>query len=196
MTAAAVRAQVARDVRESRKLRVRLALASQRLEDFGPALVDLGNRFWALGAGGKETEIAALSKVVDVSTTLAGILRFELPGPGKNGGPALLIDIDVAHRRVEQLVVNTPGAGELWALSTSSVDVALRSRLYDRLPPAVARAVLAQAFPNGSAREQIEVELRSLEAAGSRAQVEETQVVDRLAEELFRMAGTVAGAVA
>ena len=33
--APAVRAQVERDVREARKLRVRMALASQRLEDFG-----------------------------------------------------------------------------------------------------------------------------------------------------------------
>ena len=44
--APAVRAQVERDVREARKLRVRLCLASQRLEDFGGALTELANRYW------------------------------------------------------------------------------------------------------------------------------------------------------
>ena len=51
--APAVRAQVERDVREARKLRVRLALASQRLDDFGGALAELANRYWILGAAAR-----------------------------------------------------------------------------------------------------------------------------------------------
>ena len=50
-SAVAVRAQVERDAREARKHGVRLCLASQRLDDFGEALVELANRIWVLGAG-------------------------------------------------------------------------------------------------------------------------------------------------
>ena len=57
----AVRAQVERDAREARKHGVRLCLTSQRLDDFGEALVELANRIWVLGAGGKAGEIEALS---------------------------------------------------------------------------------------------------------------------------------------
>ena len=89
--APAVRAQVERDVREARKLRVRLSLASQRLEDFGGALTELANRYWILGAGGKAREIEALSGIFALSETLQDAIRYRLPGPGKDGAPVLLI---------------------------------------------------------------------------------------------------------
>ena len=192
--APAVRAQVERDVREARKLRVRLCLASQRLEDFGGALTELANRYWILGAGGKAREIEALSGIFALSETLQDAIRYRLPGPGKDGAPALLIASD-ARGRFEQLVVNTPGPAELWALTTSPADVALRSRLQARLAPAkVARAVLARAFPTGTARARIDAELGRLAAAGIRAGATEEDVLDRLAEELVLAAETTQSA--
>ena len=191
--APAVRAQVERDVREARKLRVRLSLASQRLEDFGGALTELANRYWILGAGGKAREIEALSGIFALSETLQDAIRYRLPGPGKDGAPVLLIASD-ARGRFEQLVVNTPGPAELWALTTSPADVALRSRLQARLAPAVARAVLARAFPTGTARARIDAELGRLAAAGIRAGATEEDVLDRLAEELVPAAETTQSA--
>ena len=191
--APAVRAQVERDVREARKLRVRLSLASQRLEDFGGALTELANRYWILGAGGKAREIEALSGIFALSETLQDAIRYRLPGPGKDGAPALLIASD-ARGRFEQLVVNTPGPAELWALTTSPADVALRSRLQARLAPAKARAVLARAFPTGTARSRIDAELGRLAAAGIRAGATEEDVLDRLAEELVPAAETTQSA--
>lgn len=179
--AGAVRAQVERDVREARKLRVQLCLASQRLEDFGEALVDLANRYWVLGAGGKEREIETLSGLFSLSTTLQQAIRFDLTGPGAYGAPALLISSD-RQGRFEQVVVNAPGPIELWALTTSPGDVALRERLYERLSPGRARNVLARQFPSGSARERIERELRAGGGGGDHAS--ERVVLDRIAEQL------------
>ena len=181
--APAVRAQVERDVREARKLRVQLALSSQRLEDFGPSLVELANRYWLLGAGGKVREIETLSEVFALSDVLADAISYELTGPGPGGAPALLI----ASRRggrFEQLVYNVPGPVELWALTTSPRDVALRDRLYGRLPPAAARAVLARHFPSGTAGERIDAELRRHELRGGRNAASESDVLDLLAENL------------
>ena len=169
----AARAQVERDVREARKLRVRLCLASQRIEDFGEALVEFATRYWVLGAGGKRQEIEALSKVFDLNETAAEAVSFRLTGPGRDGAPALLVSADP---RAERIVVNTPGPVELWALTTSPRDAALRDRLYRRLPPAAARAALARRYPAGTARDAIDAELRRGDA--------ETAVLDRLANEL------------
>ena len=180
--APAVRAQVERDVREARKLRVRLALASQRIEDFGPALVELANRYWVLGAGGKTAEVEALGALFGMSETLKDAVRFGLPGPGRDGAPALLIASD-ARGRFEQIVVNTPGPVELWALTTAPADVALRSRLYRRMAPPAARLALARAFPRGTARARIEDERRRLEDGGAAAAAEE-DILDGIAEEL------------
>ncbi|MYE59170.1 MAG: type IV secretion protein IcmB, partial [Alphaproteobacteria bacterium] len=120
--APAVRAQVERDVREARKLRVRLVLASQRLEDFGGgALAELANRYWILGAGGKAREEETLAELFSLSETLSYAVRYRLTGPGRDGAPALLIAAGQGGR-FEQLLINTPGPVELWALTTSPPD--------------------------------------------------------------------------
>ena len=188
----AVRAQVERDAREARKQRIHLCLASQRLDDFGPALVELADRTWVLGAGGKAQEIEALSGTFELSDTLADAVRFRLTGPRKDGAPALMIASD-PRGRFEQIVVNTPGPVELWAFTTSPRDAALRDRLHARLPPADARAALARRFPSGTARQWIDSELRRLEAVGTRTS--ERDVLDRLADEIARTgeAGTDRG---
>ena len=108
--APAVRAQVERDVREARKLGVRLVLASQRIEDFGESLVELANRYWILGAGGEAGEMERLSATFGLSETVADAVRTRLTGPGRAGAPALLIASD-ARGRFEQLVLNAPGTG-------------------------------------------------------------------------------------
>ena len=181
--APAVRAQVERDVREARKLRVRLALASQRLDDFGGALAELANRYWILGAGGKAKEAEALAAMFSLTDTLTDAVRYRLTGPGRDGAPALLIAAGQGGR-FEQLVVNTPGPVELWALTTSPADVALRRRLYALLPPAPARAALARAFPEGTARPRIESELARLDVAHAGRAASEEAVLERLADEI------------
>ena len=71
---------------------------------------------------------------------------------------------------------------ELWALTTSPRDVALRERLYESLAPAQARHVLARHFPSGSARERIARELRA--AGGAGEGVSERAILDRMAAEM------------
>ncbi len=188
--ASAVRAQVERDAREARKHGVRLCLASQRHEDFGEALVELANRIWVLGAGGKASELEALSRLFALSGTVAHAVSYGLAGPGPQGAPALLIAAD-ARGRFEQLAVNAPGPVELWALTTSPRDVALRERVQARLAPADARAALARRFPAGTARTWIEAELRRLELEGARVAASERDLLDRLADELARDAGAL-----
>ena len=185
--APAVRAQVERDVREARKLRVRLALASQRLEDFGGALAELANRYWILGSGGKAKEAEALAATFSLTDTLSDVIRYRLTGPGRDGAPALLIASGQGGR-FEQLLVNTPGPVELWALTTSPADVALRRRLYALLPPAQARAALARAFPEGTARSRIERELARMDSPEAGRAASEEAVLDALAKDIARAA--------
>ncbi|MDE0051719.1 MAG: hypothetical protein OXO52_18170 [Rhodospirillales bacterium] len=188
--APAVRAQVERDAREARKHGVRLCLASQRHEDFGPALVELANRIWVLGAGGKAGELETLSSLFELSGTVADAVSYRLTGPGPAGAPALLIASD-ARGRFEQVVVNVPGPVELWALTTSPRDAALRERLHARLAPADARAALARRFPAGTARDWIEAELRRLELRGARVAASESDLLESLADELAQHRTTV-----
>lgn len=183
--AAAVRAQVERDVREARKAGVRLALSSQRLEDFGEALVDLATQYWILGAGGQAREVDAMAAVFGLPETLKQAVRFELTGPGPNGAPALLV-APGERGRLEQLVVNAPGPQELWALNTRPVDMALRRRMQARLGPAEARRILARTFPEGSAEARVEHALAELEARGARSRASVPEVLDAIADRLAK----------
>ena len=193
--ASAVQSQVERDAREARKHGVRLCLASQRLGDFADALVELANRVWVLGAGGKAGELEALSGVFALSGTVADAVAFRLTGPGPEGAPALLIATD-NRGRFEQVVINTPGPVELWALTTAPRDAALRERLLARLAPAEARATLARRFPTGSAGAWIEAELRRLELRGARSTASERDLLDRLADEIAHAAAAAPAAAA
>ena len=177
-------------MREARKLRVRLALASQRLRTFGGALAELANRYWILGSGGKAKEAEALAATFSLTDTLSDAIRYRLTGPGRDGAPALLIASRPGRALRAACGQHARGPVELWALTTSPADVALRRRLYALLPPAEARAALARAFPEGTARPRIERELARMDSPETGHAASEEAVLDRLADEVARAART------
>ncbi|WP_154072988.1 hypothetical protein, partial [Pseudomonas syringae group genomosp. 3] len=54
-----------------------------------------------------------------------------------------------------RILKNAMGPLELWALGSSPTDSALRRLLYDAVGGATARAILAKAFPQGTAEKLI-----------------------------------------
>ena len=86
----AVRAQVERDAREARKHGVRLCLASQRLEDFGEALVELSNRIWVLGRRGQGGRAGDALEAVRAERDGrgGGGVQAHRAGTGGGAGPA------------------------------------------------------------------------------------------------------------
>ena len=178
--AAGVQAQVDRDVREAGKQRVRVMVASQQHGDFG-SLVRHANGYWVLGAGGHVQEANLLAELFELGEAALEAVKHRLTGPGRTGAPALHISVDERGRQ-EQVLVNSPGPVELWALSTSPRDVALRGRVQDRLGAVAGRAALARVFPGGSAEERVEAEMK---AVGREAV--EAEVLDGLAEEVVRI---------
>jgi intracellular multiplication protein IcmB len=93
--------------------------------------------------------------------------------------------------KYEQMLVLTVGPVELWALSTTPEDVALRGRMYESLGIGEALRRLAAGFPAGTAAVEVR---RRKEARMKRdphadgAEVE-AGVVDGLADELWRGVG-------
>jgi intracellular multiplication protein IcmB len=59
-----------------------------------------------------------------------------------------------------QLLTSTISPVELWAFNTTTEDVSIRESLYKAIGPVNARKLLADAFPKGSATEEIEAELK------------------------------------
>ncbi len=183
----AVRSQIVRDVREGRKWGVQIVLASQLLEDFDDAMVDLATGVWILGSTVSEKAVDKAVGRFGLSETARGVIKGKLTGPRAGGAPCLLV-LSTNDGRYEQHLVNTLGPIELWALSTSAEDVVIRTRLYARLGAQRARQILAVNFPGGTARQEIR---RRVSMATEKGEVEGAatgKVIEDLVGELVEHA--------
>jgi len=81
---------------------------------------------------GDQRELEEIVTRFDLSDASAKIVRYRLTGPKKGGAPFLAI-LQAGDALYEQLLVNSLGPVELWALSTTPGDTSLRNRLYAKV---------------------------------------------------------------
>lgn len=180
-----VRSQLVRDVREGRKRGVQIALSSQLLDDFDQDMVDLATGVWVLGAAISDQAVDNIRERFGLSETARNVIRYKLTGPKAGGAPVLFV-LGTVEGRYEQFLYNTLGPIEIWALSTSSEDVAIRSRLYNKLGAHRARQMLAANFPSGSARAEIKRRIIALAEKGETRSSALSQVVEDIVMELVK----------
>lgn len=166
--------------REGRKFKLLLSLSSQLVNDFTPDLVELTTGIFILKSETPETT-SRLKEKFGLSEAAIQYLEQHCHGPNEDGANFLAI-LQTKKGRYTQGLVNTLGSIEAWALSTTTEDRVLRSALYEKMPPADARQLLAQRFPSGSALKEIE---RRRLALGLTAGTEEINVIHELALELL-----------
>lgn len=173
----ALRKQVGTDMREGRKWNVRVMLSSQILTDFDEDMIKVATSVYILKAG----TASAIDEVVGkfgLSEGARRILRDNLKGPRAYGAPFFGY-FQTKEGDYSQLFVNTIGPVLNWALTTTSEDMALRKRMYDSLPAADARTLLARVFPGGSCVDAVKAKEISMD-------VNETKSgVDLIAEDLL-----------
>ena len=178
-----VRAQAELDSREGRKHNIQLGFASQRLSDMGDALISQSTGRFVLRAG-DEREAEEVIERFNLTPASAAVVRHGLHGPGPKGAPFLAI-MQIDNSKYEQLLVNNLGPIELWALSTTPDDAALRNRLYEAVGFREALRRLAKVFPTGSAQKEVE-RRRSERLRGGEMEAHATQsVVEGLTAELI-----------
>jgi intracellular multiplication protein IcmB len=178
-----VLAQAERDVREGRKHNVQLGFTSQRPQDIHAGIASQATGVYILGAGDRGDR-DELIKRFDITEAGAKIVRHRLTGPRKDGAPFLAI-FRAESTHYEQFLVNSLGPVELWALSTTPADTALRNRIYDRVGFSEGLRRLSVVFPNGSASGEVERRTKALLKKGEAADQIEAGVVAELASELI-----------
>lgn len=183
-----VRKQAIVDIREGRKYGVHVTLLSQLLEDFDETMIKMVNNVIILSKGVSEMSLNEIKEKFNPSPDAVRQMNRWLTGPGKEGSSMLYIGQLKAETapRIEQVLRLTLGPIEIWAYSTTPEDVSLRKRLSDRVGFGNALRVLAKAYPNGSAKADIQKIL-----ADNSVPVEELEanqnlfdfIVDRLMKE-------------
>jgi intracellular multiplication protein IcmB len=182
----AVRGQIIRDVREGRKRGVQIVLASQLIDDFDSDMVDLATGVWILGTAISDRAVDAAQNTFGLSNTARHVIRHQLTGPRSSGAPALFV-LGTKEGRYEQHLINTLGPIELWALSTSAEDVAIRNRLYSRLGAGRGRQMLAASFPGGSARTEIKRRVFAKAEKGETQNAATGAVIEEIVNELVAL---------
>lgn len=181
--------QLLQDGREGRKFNIDLKVASQLIEDFPPSLIEVASSLIVCNTG-SERSIDYIDKMIGLNEHDKFVMRYHLNGPSSKGAPFWSFMKTKAHGNIRQELALTLGPVELWAFSTTAEDVALRTRLYDKLGPALARRVLAVRFPGGSVQNEIETRIARMEERGERYDQDEASdnIIDVLAEELIQQA--------
>lgn len=156
----AIRDQVVQDMREGRKWGVQIALISQSLDDFDDVMIEFATSIFIMDAG-PEQAIQKTAQTFGLSETAIHALRTRVHGP-REGGATFLAQFATKEGMNTQLLTNTLGPIELWALSTTAVDVNIRNKLYRKLGPREARRVLGNIFPSGSAAKLVENRLADM----------------------------------
>lgn len=168
--------------REQRKFGIRTVLCSQYLTDFPESILSSANSLYLMQC--RPQDIPLLKEHFDVPEVT--IRRFmQIPkGPAPDGsGTSLLAVFRTKPGRIAQILKNTAGAKELWALNSSPADTALRKKLYEVVDGPTARNVLAEAFPHGSASKYIELRQRN---AGEQ---DHSNITSQLSKELISKRG-------
>jgi intracellular multiplication protein IcmB len=177
-------AQAERDVREGRKHNVQIGFASQLLADFSDGILAQSTGRFVLRAG-DQREVDEIVKRFALSDASAKIVRYRLTGPKRSGAPFLALLTTDGGAAYEQLLINSLGPVELWALSTTPGDTSLRNRLYARVGFREGLRRLSKVFPDGSAIDEIERRTKGRLKKGDLQEKVESGVVDELANELI-----------
>jgi intracellular multiplication protein IcmB len=180
-----IRDQVVADVRVGRKAGVQISLASQLIGDFDHSIQELATNIFLCNVPTADS-VRTVMETYDLPDTLRPVIS-RLSGPEAGEGAPIVAIFKLKSQTYVQHFYNQLGPIELWALSTTAEDTALRAILYERLGSPEARRVLARRFPSGSAKPEIEAELEQLMASGQ--MIDETargNVIGRLAETLVK----------
>ncbi|MFG6082201.1 hypothetical protein ACEUZ9_002844 [Paracoccus litorisediminis] len=184
----AITDQVLQDAREGRKFNIDIKIASQLIEDFPKAIIEVCSSLIVCNAG-SESSIDIMDEMFRLTSNEKAVIRYNLRGPGPKGAPLWAMFKTKGEGQVRQELLLTLGPAELWAFSTTAEDVALRSALYNEIGPKMTRKVLATRFPGGSAKAEIEKRITRHEERGERLDDSgRGDVIGNLVEELKKQA--------
>ena len=149
------------------------------MTDIPDAVLSLVTSVYVLGVGDVEE-----ARMVAARLGLNSLLTEQLTALGKPGprGANMICQFRTAEGPITHVLTNTLSASLVWAFSTTTEDMTIRSALYDRLDVRRALHVLAARFA-GSAKPEIERRRQSRKEGGMAG----IDVIDELIGELVAL---------
>jgi intracellular multiplication protein IcmB len=185
---AMVREQIIVDMREGRKWNLDVTLASQSIKDFDETMKSFATGIFIMD-GGNERDIKELIDTfgVDDPAEQYYLSKGRVHGP-RGGKPGVFMAKFLTNTgKYTQLLSAHIGSIEMWALSTTSEDAAIRSRLYEKIGPSEARILLAKYYPFGI-KKVVEQRKEAMKNTGSYTD-DDSNIYEQLVDEILKKAG-------
>lgn len=178
-----VRDQVIVDMREGRKWKVNVMLASQSLSDFDDQMVEFATGLYILDSGNETSVDAIASRFGFGDPSEIFHLRHSVRKPRPPTPGIFMAKFDTNEGKFTTLLSLMLSPQEFWAFNTDADNVVLRNELYTRLSPAKARKVLSQMYPYGASAE-METRRERMKESGILDEAKSKSVPMQLADEV------------
>ena len=169
--------------REQRKFGIRTVLSSQYVRDFPKAILESANSLFMMEVDPQDEKFL----IEHFNVPKVTIRKFQRIGSGPaadgSGVPFLGVFKIKGRGTLARILKNAMGPLELWALNSSATDSPLRRLLYEEVGGSTARAILADAFKQGTAEKLLA--LRQKQAGDT----DTSNVTRTLANELIARRG-------
>lgn len=148
-----VRDQVIVDMREGRKWKVNVMLASQSLADFDDQMVEFATSLYILDSG-SETSVEAIATRFgfgdpsEIYHLRNSVRKPRPPTPG-----VFMAKFDTNQGKFTTLLSLMLSPHEFWAFNTDADNVVIRNELYNRIGAVKTRHVLSILYPYGASSE-------------------------------------------
>jgi intracellular multiplication protein IcmB len=171
--------------RESRKWNLHIGLYSQSIDDFPDILLELATAVFILGSG-TAGNVEKMVKRLGLNDTAHHAIS-NLRKPGKEGA-AMVAYFRTGYGNSVQLLTNTIGMQALWAFSSTSEDIQIRTRLYQKIGVTKTLKILSEKYPGGI---KPEVELRNSMIDEYSEMEENVDVIDEIYKEIISGLGSI-----
>jgi intracellular multiplication protein IcmB len=149
-----IRHQVIQDMREARKFKIDLVLVSQSDTDFDQTMLDLATSIFIF-RGVEGTELNRVCEKFDLNDSARNALKYQVHGASSEGA-SFMLKCQTKIGSFVQVLVNSMGPTELWALASTAEDTLLRRRLAQKMSYLDAIRLLAKEFPAGSCKKALD----------------------------------------
>lgn len=184
---AMVREQIIVDMREGRKWNLDITLASQSIKDFDDQMKSFATGIFIMDSG-NEKDIRELVETFGMEDAAEKHALSKRVQPPRNGRPGVFMaKFETNKGKYTQLLSAHIGAIEMWALSTTTEDASVRSKLYEKIGPSNARKLLAKLYPYGI-KKVVEQRKEAMKSTGSYAD-DDSNIYNQLVEEMLKRAG-------
>lgn len=185
-----VRNQIIVDMREGRKWNLDVTLASQALEDFDETMKSFATGVFIMD-GGTEKDINSLVETFGMEDPAERyyLSKGKVHGP-RGGRPGVFMAKFITNTgKYTQLLTANIGAIEMWALSTTSEDAAIRTKLYEKIGPSAARKLLASMYPYGI-KKVVEQRKENMKNTGALTD-DDSNLYEQLMSEILKKGGYI-----